>query len=65
MTKNYAQSADLVPPRKSNQVGFTIVCLCLNLQYLAKKLDFDTLWFGYLQTTVGVIQLVGGPLCGR
>lgn len=33
--------------------------------YLAKKLGFDTLWFGYLQTTVGVIQLLGGPLFGR
>lgn len=33
--------------------------------YLAKKLGFDTLWFGYLQTTVGLIQLVGGPLFGR
>ncbi|XP_037338226.2 solute carrier family 22 member 18 [Pungitius pungitius] len=33
--------------------------------YLAKKLGFNTLWFGYLQTTVGVIQLCGGPLFGR
>uniref|UniRef100_A0A8C3B0H2 Organic cation transporter-like protein 2 n=1 Tax=Cyclopterus lumpus TaxID=8103 RepID=A0A8C3B0H2_CYCLU len=33
--------------------------------YLAKKLGFDTLWFGYLQTTVGVIQLLGGPIFGR
>ncbi|XP_070757927.1 solute carrier family 22 member 18 isoform X2 [Enoplosus armatus] len=33
--------------------------------YLAKKLGFDTLWFGYLQTMVGVIQLVGGPMFGR
>ncbi|XP_047219948.1 solute carrier family 22 member 18 [Girardinichthys multiradiatus] len=33
--------------------------------YLAKKLGFDTLWFGYLQTTVGVIQLIGGPVFGR
>lgn len=33
--------------------------------YLAKKLGFDTLWFGYLQTTVGVIQLLGGPMFGR
>ncbi|XP_041845134.1 solute carrier family 22 member 18 [Melanotaenia boesemani] len=33
--------------------------------YLAKKLGFDTLWFGYLQTTVGVIQLTGGPMFGR
>uniref|UniRef100_A0A8D3A5M5 Organic cation transporter-like protein 2 n=1 Tax=Scophthalmus maximus TaxID=52904 RepID=A0A8D3A5M5_SCOMX len=33
--------------------------------YLAKKLGFDTLWLGYLQTTVGVIQLLGGPVFGR
>ncbi|XP_054627392.1 solute carrier family 22 member 18-like [Dunckerocampus dactyliophorus] len=33
--------------------------------YLAKKLGFDTLWFGYLQTMVGVVQLFGGPLFGR
>ncbi|XP_070687487.1 solute carrier family 22 member 18 [Pempheris klunzingeri] len=33
--------------------------------YLAKKLGFDTLWFGYLQTTVGIIQLFGGPMFGR
>ncbi|XP_056268130.1 solute carrier family 22 member 18 isoform X1 [Pseudoliparis swirei] len=33
--------------------------------YLAKKLGLDTLWFGYLQTTVGVIQLLGGPIFGR
>ncbi|XP_077443377.1 solute carrier family 22 member 18 isoform X1 [Stigmatopora argus] len=33
--------------------------------FLARKLGFDTLWFGYLQTMVGVIQLFGGPLFGR
>lgn len=33
--------------------------------YLAQKLGFDSLWFGYLQTTVGLIQLIGGPLFGR
>ncbi|KAM9409723.1 solute carrier family 22 member 18 [Pholidichthys leucotaenia] len=33
--------------------------------YLAKKLGFDTLWFGYLQTMVGVVQLLGGPMFGR
>ncbi|XP_034720998.1 solute carrier family 22 member 18 [Etheostoma cragini] len=33
--------------------------------YLARKLGFDTLWLGYLQTMVGVIQLVGGPMFGR
>ncbi|KAI7814932.1 solute carrier family 22 member 18, partial [Triplophysa rosa] len=33
--------------------------------YLARRLGFDTIWFGYLQTTVGVIQLIGGPIYGR
>lgn len=33
--------------------------------YLAKRLGFNTLWFGYLQTTVGVVQLLGGPIFGR
>ncbi|XP_068171281.1 solute carrier family 22 member 18 [Antennarius striatus] len=33
--------------------------------YLAKKMGFDTLWFGYLQTLVGMFQLLGGPLFGR
>ncbi|KAM3876834.1 solute carrier family 22 member 18 [Diretmus argenteus] len=33
--------------------------------YLARRLGFDTLWFGYLQTMVGVIQLFGGPMFGR
>uniref|UniRef100_A0A8C7KPC2 Organic cation transporter-like protein 2 n=1 Tax=Oncorhynchus kisutch TaxID=8019 RepID=A0A8C7KPC2_ONCKI len=33
--------------------------------YLAKKLGFDTLWIGYLQTMVGVVQLLGGPIFGR
>ncbi|KAJ8247581.1 hypothetical protein GJAV_G00247960 [Gymnothorax javanicus] len=45
-----------------------ITCLFLQISvtpYLAKRLGFDTLWFGYLQTMVGVIQLLGGPLFGR
>ncbi|KAA0723484.1 Solute carrier family 22 member 18 [Triplophysa tibetana] len=33
--------------------------------YLARRLGFDTIWFGYLQTTVGVFQLIGGPIYGR
>ncbi|XP_028681668.1 solute carrier family 22 member 18 [Erpetoichthys calabaricus] len=33
--------------------------------YLAKRLGFDTVWYGYLQTSVGIIQLLGGPLFGR
>lgn len=40
-------------------VGFSVT------PYLAKKLGFDTLWFGYLQTMVGVTQLIGGPMFGR
>ncbi|XP_060767716.1 solute carrier family 22 member 18 isoform X1 [Neoarius graeffei] len=33
--------------------------------YLARRLGFDSLWFGYLQTTIGMIQLLGGPVFGR
>uniref|UniRef100_A0A3P9KB84 Organic cation transporter-like protein 2 n=1 Tax=Oryzias latipes TaxID=8090 RepID=A0A3P9KB84_ORYLA len=54
-------------------VTFLILTLDLSMMflqfsvtpYLAKKLGFDTLWFGYLQTTVGVAQLIGGPVFGR
>ncbi|XP_027024456.1 solute carrier family 22 member 18 [Tachysurus fulvidraco] len=49
-------------------VTLDVTCLFLQLSitpYLARRLGFDTLWFGYLQTTVGVIQLLGGPLFGR
>ncbi|NWU60293.1 S22AI protein, partial [Pterocles burchelli] len=35
------------------------------LPYLAKSLDLDSVGFGYLQTTFGVLQLVGGPIFGR
>uniref|UniRef100_A0A3B3TPV0 Organic cation transporter-like protein 2 n=1 Tax=Poecilia latipinna TaxID=48699 RepID=A0A3B3TPV0_9TELE len=44
---------------------FYVFTLIISPQYLAKKLGFDTLWFGYLQTTVGLIQLIGGPMFGR
>uniref|UniRef100_A0A8C5CX95 Solute carrier family 22 member 18 n=1 Tax=Gadus morhua TaxID=8049 RepID=A0A8C5CX95_GADMO len=69
------------PPKGSNSpnraqiINVTYIIVALDITwmfvqiavtpYLAKKLDFDTLWFGYLQTTVGVIQLLGGPICGR
>ncbi|KAF7646114.1 hypothetical protein LDENG_00193420 [Lucifuga dentata] len=33
--------------------------------YLARKLGLDTMWFGYLQSMVGVVQLLGGPVFGR
>ncbi|KAJ8340052.1 hypothetical protein SKAU_G00346850 [Synaphobranchus kaupii] len=45
-----------------------VTCLFLQISvtpYLAKRLGFDTLWFGYLQTMVGIFQLFGGPLYGR
>ncbi|NXA37644.1 S22AI protein, partial [Eudromia elegans] len=35
------------------------------LPYLAKSLGLDSVGFGYLQTTFGVLQLVGGPVFGR
>ncbi|NXA19543.1 S22AI protein, partial [Ibidorhyncha struthersii] len=35
------------------------------MPYLAKSLGLDSVGFGYLQTTFGVLQLVGGPLFGR
>uniref|UniRef100_A0A8B9ZAJ4 Solute carrier family 22 member 18 n=1 Tax=Buteo japonicus TaxID=224669 RepID=A0A8B9ZAJ4_9AVES len=35
------------------------------LVYLAKSLGLDSVGLGYLQTTFGVLQLVGGPVFGR
>ncbi|NXG79721.1 S22AI protein, partial [Baryphthengus martii] len=35
------------------------------MPYLAKSLGLDSVGFGYLQTTFGVLQLVGGPVFGR
>uniref|UniRef100_A0A669QUM4 Organic cation transporter-like protein 2 n=1 Tax=Phasianus colchicus TaxID=9054 RepID=A0A669QUM4_PHACC len=35
------------------------------MPYLAKNLGLDSVGFGYLQTTFGVLQLVGGPIFGR
>lgn len=46
-------------------VWYWMSCFYCGFQYLAKKLGFDTLWFGYLQTMVGFCQLFGGPLFGR
>lgn len=43
-----------------------VTCLIfIYLKYLARRLGFDSLWFGYLQTTIGMIQLLGGPVFGR
>lgn len=43
---------------------------CLFMQfsimpYLSRKLGLDPVAFGYLQTTFGVLQLLGGPVFGR
>ncbi|NXW27544.1 S22AI protein, partial [Phaetusa simplex] len=35
------------------------------MPYLAKSLGLDSVGFGYLQTTFGVLQLVGGPRCAQ
>ncbi|XP_064513599.1 solute carrier family 22 member 18 isoform X1 [Pseudopipra pipra] len=35
------------------------------IPYLAKSLGLDSVGFGYLQTTFGVLQLVGGYIFGR
>ncbi|NWS74836.1 S22AI protein, partial [Crotophaga sulcirostris] len=35
------------------------------MPYLAKSLGLDSVGFGYLQTTFGILQLVGGPIFGR
>ncbi|NXS39350.1 S22AI protein, partial [Balaeniceps rex] len=35
------------------------------MPYLAKSVGLDSVGFGYLQTTFGVLQLVGGPIFGR
>lgn len=66
---------ELSPERKRRVIRVTYVIAALDITwmflqfsvtpYLAKKLGFDTLWFGYLQTLVGVLQLIGNPLFGR
>ncbi|XP_006508575.1 solute carrier family 22 member 18 isoform X2 [Mus musculus] len=37
----------------------------LKTQYLSRTLGLDSVSFGYLQTTFGVLQLLGGPVFGR
>ncbi|XP_076971489.1 solute carrier family 67 member A1 [Tamandua tetradactyla] len=48
----------------------TLELTCLFMQfsvlpYLARSLGLDSVAFGYLQTTFGVLQLLGGPVFGR
>ncbi|KAJ1179056.1 hypothetical protein NDU88_004295 [Pleurodeles waltl] len=43
-------------------------CLFMQIStipYLAKNLGLDSIGFGSLQTTFGVLQLIGGPVFGR
>ncbi|XP_067396718.1 solute carrier family 22 member 18 isoform X2 [Emydura macquarii macquarii] len=45
-----------------------VTCLFMQIgiiPYLAKSLGLDSIGFGYLQTTFGVLQLLGGPIFGR
>ncbi|XP_053780842.1 solute carrier family 22 member 18 isoform X2 [Desmodus rotundus] len=35
------------------------------LPYLSRRLGLDSVTFGYLQTTFGMLQLLGGPVFGR
>ncbi|XP_071378931.1 solute carrier family 22 member 18 [Centroberyx affinis] len=70
-----SQAADLNRQKRMKIIHITYLITALEITwmflqfsitpYLAKRLGFDTLWFGYLQTTVGVIQLLGGPMFGR
>ncbi|EOB01246.1 Solute carrier family 22 member 18, partial [Anas platyrhynchos] len=47
-------------------IELTFVFMQLGVMpYLAKSLGLDSVGFGYLQTTFGVLQLVGGPIFGR
>ncbi|XP_012521039.1 PREDICTED: solute carrier family 22 member 18 [Propithecus coquereli] len=48
----------------------TLELTCLFMQfsilpYLSRRLGLDSVVFGYLQTTFGVLQLLGGPVFGR
>ncbi|XP_039696481.1 solute carrier family 67 member A1 isoform X1 [Pteropus medius] len=48
----------------------TLEFTCLFMQfsvlpYLSRSLGLDSVAFGYLQTTLGVLQLLGGPVFGR
>ncbi|CAM9474642.1 unnamed protein product [Bubo scandiacus] len=62
-----------VKRRQTILVAYLIVTLELTflfmqmgvMPYLAKSLSLDSVGFGYLQTTFGVLQLVGGPIFGR
>ncbi|NWV36064.1 S22AI protein, partial [Grantiella picta] len=62
-----------VKSRQVIRVAYVIAALDLTflfmqmgiMPYLAKSLGLDSVWFGYLQTTFGVLQLVGGYIFGR
>lgn len=45
-----------------------LTCLFMQFSivpYLSRTLGLDSITFGYLQTTFGVLQLLGGPVFGR
>ncbi|XP_037373260.1 solute carrier family 22 member 18 isoform X1 [Talpa occidentalis] len=48
--------------------GLELTCLFMQfstLPYLSRSLGLDSMAFSYLQTTFGVLQLLGGPVFGR
>ncbi|KAK2492526.1 hypothetical protein MC885_007847, partial [Smutsia gigantea] len=49
-------------------VALEFTCLFMRfsiLPYLSRRLGLDAVTFGYLQTTFGLLQLLGGPMFGR
>ncbi|NWX50332.1 S22AI protein, partial [Steatornis caripensis] len=74
-SKTMGESSDLGEFKRGRTilVAYLIVTLELTfvfmqmgvMPYLAKSLGLDSVGFGYLQTTFGVLQLVGGPIFGR
>ncbi|XP_045873823.1 solute carrier family 22 member 18 isoform X1 [Meles meles] len=49
-------------------VALELTCLFMRfsiMPYLTRQLGLDSVAFGYLQTALGVLQLLGGPVFGR
>ncbi|XP_052050702.1 solute carrier family 22 member 18 [Apodemus sylvaticus] len=68
-------SGSVVPLPRQGIIMLTYVLAALELTclfmqfsiipYLSRTLGLDSVSFGYLQTTFGVLQLLGGPVFGR
>ncbi|MGH0122819.1 UNVERIFIED_CONTAM: hypothetical protein FKN15_003306 [Acipenser sinensis] len=64
-TESSSSTPDPSHESSDNESRNTGIAMKQRGTYLAKRLGLDTIWFGYLQTTVGIIQLLGGPVFGR